>query len=77
MSFRQRIKNQECRTVTNHYLCEDCVIHVIKEWLKERGQESIAIQKELAFDPIIPMVNVNQLIAELEDCDIEKQKVKL
>ena len=52
--------------MTNNYLCQDCTLYVLKEWLKQKRDLAIAEQKEYGFDPIVPMVNVDELLSELE-----------
>jgi hypothetical protein len=39
ISLRQRLKNQQCATVTEDYLCRDCTLRVIKEWLTQKLKE--------------------------------------
>lgn len=68
VTLKQRIKNQECRTVTNDYLCDDCVLWVVKEWLEQKHKEIEQTKKDfpsgyVMFDHQLDLLK--ELIGEL------------
>ena len=42
-----------------------CIL-AVKEWLEKKLSEVMLEQVEYGFDPIIPMVNIYELLKELE-----------
>lgn len=44
---------------------EPLIINAVKEWLTQKREESILFQKEYDFDPIVPTVNIDELLEEL------------
>jgi hypothetical protein len=46
--------------------CLENVEECFKVWLTMKLKDSIAEQEEYGFDPIIPMVNIYELLKELE-----------
>jgi hypothetical protein len=75
MNLRQQLKNQECRSVTNRYLCEDCTLGVVKRWLKQKRQE---VQENCATTRASYYTRLlDELLDDIQNCEKEEGKVKL
>jgi hypothetical protein len=42
------------------------IIKAVEKWLTQKRQEAVKRQEEYGLDPVIPMVNIDELLGELE-----------